>query len=339
MVTSLVLVGLALGLTQLKTDGIANKDAFIGKTDAVAGEQAIGRHFDAGTGQPVVVIAKSTQATAVATAIRRTTGITQVSPGVQKAGYVYLEGTLADRPDSHAAEATVDRVRAAVHEVAGADATVGGGTAVVLDTKRASSRDNKVIIPVVLVLVFLILTLLLRAILAPLVLIATVVLSFLAALGVSALIFDHVFGFKGGDPGLPLLCFVFLVALGIDYNIFLMSRVHEESKQSGTRRGALTGLAATGGVITSAGLVLAGTFAVFATLPVVRGDDRGQECIYAALEDQLPALSPDGKERSTVGIQVRTVHRGNVVRTFQQVGSEVNRYKGGFRCNIVSWLR
>jgi RND superfamily putative drug exporter len=185
----------------------------------------------------------------------------------------------------------VDRVRDAVHKVAGADATVGGGTAVVLDTKRASSHDNKVIIPMVLVLVFLILTLLLRAVVAPLVLIATVVLSFLAALGIGAFVFTHLFDFKGGDPGLALLCFVFLVALGIDYNIFLMSRVHEESKQSGTRRGALTGLAATGGVITSAGLVLAGTFAVFATLPVVSFAQMGFVVSVGVLLDTLVVRS------------------------------------------------
>jgi RND superfamily putative drug exporter len=287
VVTSVALVGLALGLSQLKTDGIANKDAFIGKTDAVAGEQAIARHFDAGTGQPVVVIAKSGRATQVATALRGTRGITQVTEPVERSGFVYLEATLADRPDSSAAEATVDRVRTSVHKVVGADATVGGGTAVVLDTKRASSHDIKVIIPVVLLLVFLVLTLLLRSILAPVVLIATVVLSFLAALGIGALVFTHVFGFKGGDPGTPLLCFVFLVALGIDYNIFLMSRVHEESKKSGTRQGALTGLAATGGVITSAGLVLAGTFAVFATLPIVSFAEMGFVVSVGVLLDTL----------------------------------------------------
>jgi RND superfamily putative drug exporter len=287
VVTSLVLVGLALGLTQLKTDGIANQDAFIGKTDAVAGEQAIGRHFDAGTGQPVVVIARSAHATEVASALRGTRGITEVTEPVEKSGFVYLEATLADRPDSSAAEATVDRARTSVHKVVGADATVGGGTAVVLDSKRASSHDNKVIIPVVLVLVFLVLTLLLRSILAPAVLVATVVLSFLAALGIGALVFTHVFGFTGGDPGTPLLCFVFLVALGIDYNIFLMSRVHEESKKSGTRRGALTGLAATGGVITSAGLVLAGTFAVFATLPIVSFAEMGFVVSVGVLLDTL----------------------------------------------------
>jgi RND superfamily putative drug exporter len=287
VVTSLILVGLALGLTQLKTDGIANEDAFIGKVDAVTGQQAIERHFDAGTGQPVVVIAKSAQGGAVADALRGTSGITEVAEPVEKSGLVYLEGTLAAAPDSSAAEATVDRVRTAVHKVAGAEATVGGGTAVVLDSKKASSHDNKVIIPVVLVLVFLVLTVLLRSILAPVLLVATVVLSFLAALGISAFMFTHVFGFEGGDPGLALLAFVFLVALGIDYNIFLMSRVHEESKRSGTRQGALTGLAATGGVITSAGLVLAGTFSVFATLPIVSFAQMGFVVAVGVLLDTL----------------------------------------------------
>jgi len=126
-----------------------------------------------------------------------------------------------------------------------------------------------VIIPLVLIVVLLILALLLRALIAPLVLIATVVLSFAAALGVSALIFQHVFGFAGVDVSFPLFVFVFLVALGIDYNIFLMTRVREEVGKRGPRRGAIAGLAATGGVITSAGLVLAGTFAVLASLPVV----------------------------------------------------------------------
>src|SRR5439155_21332345 len=131
-------------------------------------------------------------------------------------------------------------------------------------------RDRNLVIPLVLLVVLLILGLLLRAIVAPVVLIATVVLSFATALGVSALVFDHLFGFRGGDTSMPLFVFVFLVALGIDYNIFLMTRVREEAAGRGdARRGALLGLAATGGVITSAGLVLAGTFAALGTLPAV----------------------------------------------------------------------
>ena len=174
-----------------------------------------------------------------------------------------------------------------VHEVPGADAQVGGNTAIVLDTLRASSSDNKLIIPIVLLVVFLILMLLLRAVVAPLVLIGTVVLSFTAALGLSALIFKNVLGFAGADASLPLFVFVFLVALGIDYNIFLMTRVHEEAKVVGTRGGALIGLAATGGVITSAGLVLAGTFAVLGTLPVVAFAEIGVAVALGVLLDTI----------------------------------------------------
>jgi len=291
VVTSVILLALASGITTLQHNGIANNDAFIGETDAVTGEQAIARHFDAGTGNPVVVIANASQVAAVSDTLRDTEGITSVADPVVKGDLAYLEGTLTDAPDSSAAEATVDRARDAVHAVDGADAILGGGTAVVLDIERASAHDNKVIIPVVLVLVFLILSMLLRAVLAPLILIGTVVLSFGAALGISALAFNNVLGFEGGDPGLPLLCFVFLVALGIDYNIFLMSRVHEESKKLGTRRGALVGLSATGGVITSAGLVLAGTFAVFATLPIVSFAQMGIVVAVGVLLDTLVVRS------------------------------------------------
>ena len=131
--------------------------------------------------------------------------------------------------DTPEAEETVLRLRSAVDEV-GTDVLVGGGTAVVYDIKQESARDNRVIIPAILVVIFLVLALLLRAIVAPLLLVATVVLSFFATLGVCALVFDHVFGFAGADPSFPLFAFVFLVALGIDYNIFLMTRVREEAQ-------------------------------------------------------------------------------------------------------------
>ena len=154
------------------------------------------------------------------------------------------------------------------------------------------------IIPIILAVVFVILMLLLRALVAPVMLIATVVLSFAAALGVSALFFNHVFNFGGADTSFPLFVFVFLVALGIDYNIFLMTRVREEAQRHGPRTGALTGLAATGGVITSAGCVLAGTFAVLGTLPVtfltelgLRGGVR-----RAARHDRGPLGARDGAE-------------------------------------------
>jgi len=188
--------------------------------------------------------------------------------------------------DSQAALDTVGRVRDAIHQVNGAEAIAGGDSATRGDTLNASSHDNKVIIPLILLVVVVILMALLRAVVAPLILIATVVLSFGAALGLSALIFRHVLGFAGADSSLPLV-FVFLVALGIDYNIFLMTRVHEEAKQFGTKRGALIGLGATGGVITSAGLVLAGTFAVLATLPVVSFAEIGFAVALGVLLDTL----------------------------------------------------
>jgi RND superfamily putative drug exporter len=269
VVTALVLGGLAFGLTDLRANGLTTAQQFVGKPDSVVGAQVQAAHFPAGGGVPVVVIGKAEAASQIRDALAGTTGITEVADPVIASGYAYLQGTLVDPPDSKRAEATVDRARDAVHRISGADAKVGGQTATVMDVNRAAARDRNRIIPLVLVVVLAILALLLRALVAPLLLMATVVLSFATALGVSALIFDHVFKFGGSDTSFPLFVFVFLVALGIDYNIFLMTRIREEAVSQGTRRGALIGLAATGGVITSAGLVLAGTFAALATLPVV----------------------------------------------------------------------
>jgi RND superfamily putative drug exporter len=285
VVTSLVLAVASLGLLQLDAHGLKNKDSYYGRPDSVVGEAVLAKHFPAGAGQPVVVIANASHAGAVRTALQDTEGVDDVTPPLTKGGRSFLQGTLSDPPDSQAAKDTVDRARSVLHGLPGAQARVGGGTAIVLDTLRASSSDNRLIIPVVLLVVFVILMMLLRALVAPLVLVATVVLSFSAALGLSALLFKHVFGFAGADTSLPLFVFVFLVALGIDYNIFLMTRVHEEAKVAGTRQGALVGLAATGGVITSAGLVLAGTFAVLGTLPVVAFAEIGVAVALGVLLD------------------------------------------------------
>jgi RND superfamily putative drug exporter len=197
---------------------------------------------------------------------------------------------MTAQPDTNEGFDTVDRVRAAVHPVS-PSVKVGGGSAINLDVNRASTHDRDVIIPIVLVVVFVVLALLLRALLAPVVLVATVVLSFAAALGISALVFRHVFHFGGADTAFPLFVFVFLVALGIDYNIFLMTRVREEAVKHGTRLGAVTGLAATGGVITSAGFVLAGTFAVLVTLPLVFFAEMGFTVALGVLLDTLVVRS------------------------------------------------
>ncbi len=215
-------------------------------------------------------------------------------------GRVQLEATLTDPPDSDGAERTIRELRVAVHQVPGADAVVGGFTAINVDTSDAAKRDQNVIIPVVLVVIAVILALLLRALLAPLLLIATVLLSFAATLGLCALLFRHVFDFPGVDSAFPLFAFVFLVALGIDYNIFLMSRVREESVKRGTRAGVLSGLAVTGGVITSAGIVLAATFSALAVLPLVVLVELGTAVAIGVLIDTIvvrsllvPALAYD----------------------------------------------
>ena len=184
-------------------------------------------------------------------------------------GGALLAATLDVDPYSKTAEEAIDPIRAAAREAGGPDVLVGGQTAIQLDGREAAQRDMLVIIPIALAIVFLILTLLLRALVVPLLLIGTVILSFGAALGVSVIVYDVIFGFPGSDASLPLYAFVFLVALGIDYNIFLMARVREETLHHGTRTGMIRGLAVTGGVITSAGIVLAGTFSVLGVLPLV----------------------------------------------------------------------
>jgi RND superfamily putative drug exporter len=284
-VTAVVLGAMALGLTGLKAEGLQNKDAFRTKPESVTGDEVLGRHFPAGAGDPVQVIGKAKAAAQLQSALSGTPGVTDVTRPVVKEGYAFVQGTLTTPADSQASYRTIDRLRATMHEVPGADAKVGGGTAVNLDIQRATRHDRNLVVPLVLLVVMVILGLVLRAVVSPLLLAATVVLSFAAALGVSALAFDHLFGFAGADPSLPLWTFVFLVALGTDYNIFLMTRVHEESRRHGTRRGALIGLAATGGVITSAGVVLAGTFAALGTLPLVFITEIGFAVAFGVLLD------------------------------------------------------
>jgi putative drug exporter of the RND superfamily len=287
-ITTAVILGvLALGLTGLKANGLTNAQSFRGHPDSVIGQSVLAEHFPAGAGEPVIVIGNPGAAAQLRSAFAATPGITAVTPPQIRAGYAYLQGTLTAQPDSQAGYDTIDRVRAAVHAVPGVGALVGGTTAIGLDVKRASAHDRNIVIPLILVVVFVILGLLLRALVAPLILTATVVLSFAAALGVSAFFFNHVFGFGGADTSFPLFVFVFLVALGIDYNIFLMTRVREEAIRRDARHGAIVGLAATGGVITSAGFVLAGTFAVLATIPSTQLTEIGFAVAFGILLDTI----------------------------------------------------
>jgi len=291
-VTTVVVLGvLAVGVTGLRANGLQSRDSFRGEPEAVTGERVLGRHFPAGAGDPVQVIGRAVAARQLRATLSGTAGVAAVTRPVVRDGVVYLEGTLTSASDSQASYTTIERLRSSVHAVGGADAKVGGGSAVNLDIQRASRHDRDLVVPLVLVVVLVILAVVLRALVAPVLLIATVVLSFGAALGVSSLVFNHVFGFAGADPSLPLWVFVFLAALGVDYNIFLMTRVHEESRRHGTRRGALIGLAATGGVITSAGLVLAGTFAALGSLPLVFITEIGFAVAFGVLLDTFVVRS------------------------------------------------
>jgi RND superfamily putative drug exporter len=199
---------------------------------------------------------------------------------------VILNLTLDKAPDSVEAGNEVPEIRRLAHE-ADASSLVGGTSAVYFDVRTANSQDNRTIIPIILLVITLILGLLLRSVISAVVLLGTVVLSYFATLGVCALVFNHVFGFAGGDNSFPLFAFIFLVALGIDYNIFLMTRVREESAKVGTRAGVIKGVTVTGAVITSAGIVLAATFAVLGLLPLVPLAELGFAVAFGVLLDTI----------------------------------------------------
>ncbi|MEV6612503.1 MMPL family transporter [Streptomyces sp. NPDC051051] len=262
----------------LTSKGVPLDETFVNDAPSVAAQQTLARHFPGGAGNPVVVIADADRLTKVVETSRTTDGVASAAavsasgaPGGETlvvGGRARVDVTLKAAADSDAAKDTVARLRTALHAVPGADALVGGYTAQQYDTLRTAERDRALIVPVVLAIIFVILTVLLRSLLTPALLVATVGLNFLATLGVSSLVFEHVFGFTGTDPSVPLYGFVFLVALGVDYNIFLMSRVREESLRHGVREGVLRGVISTGGVITSAGVVLAATFAALGVIPL-----------------------------------------------------------------------
>jgi RND superfamily putative drug exporter len=277
--TALVLTAFAAFSTTLSAKGVPLDEIFVNDAPSVAAQETLGRHFPGGSGNPVVIIADADRASEVTAAAERTEGVASAGtvsasgrPGAGEPlvvdGRVRIDATLEAAADSDTAKETVRRLRDEVHALPGADALVGGFTAQQYDTQRTAERDRAIIVPVVLGIIMLILVLLLRSLLIPVLLVATVALNFLATLGVSALVFEKLLGFSGTDASVPLYGFVFLVALGVDYNIFLMSRVREETRTHGTRQGVLRGLTTTGGVITSAGVVLAATFAALMVIPL-----------------------------------------------------------------------
>ncbi|MGY1848791.1 MMPL family transporter [Blastococcus sp. SYSU DS1021] len=276
-----LLVVMALFLPTFDADGIPLSEAVRGGSESGAGQEALARHYQAGGASPAVIITPADGWQDVADAASQVDGVAGVAPftgggppgsgdaePVVADGLVRIDATLADAPDSEAAQSTVADLRAAVLDV-DPDALVGGSTAQDLDTQQTAARDLAVIVPLVLLVITVVLAMLLRAVVAPLLLVGTTALSTAATVGVAALVFEHLFDFPGSDPQVLLIGFVFLVALGIDYNIFLMTRAREESTRHGARAGVLRSLAVTGGVITSAGLVLAATFGALTVLPLV----------------------------------------------------------------------
>ncbi len=339
ILVSVVLLACVAAVGGLKTSGLSTAQGLTGSPDAVVGQKIYDARFDAGGGAPASILTRADRVDAVIVAASRVEGVARTpgavcvqpdyaalaralaaggaagagaAPGGAAGcppaqfqvkpvdGQLLIDARLTSASDTGPASDTVVRLRTAVHAVPGADALVGGRAATNLDTNNASRHDRNLVIPIVLAVILVVLGLLLRSVLASLLLVATVVLSFLATLGVSALVFNHVLDFPNADPGFPLFAFIFLVALGIDYNIFLMTRVREETVRYGTRDGTLRGLTVTGGVITSAGVVLAATFAVLGVLPLVFLAELGFAVAFGVLLDTLlvrsvlvPALAHD----------------------------------------------
>jgi RND superfamily putative drug exporter len=267
--TAVALGALTFGIGNLSV-GLPNSETFTKDVGSVTGQRLIEQHYPGGASAPADTFATAGSADRVVAAARVVDGVADVrAPEPSADGqWVRVQAVLTAAPDSQAAKDSVDRLRDAVHGVRGSQAVVGGDTAATLDTERAASRDNKVIMPLILGVIFLILVALLRALVAPLLLLASVVLSYAAAVGAAGLVLDAI-GYPKLFFGLPLQVFLFLVALGVDYTIFLMTRAREEAGQLGHRAGILHALTVTGGVITSAGLVLAATFAALSVLPLV----------------------------------------------------------------------
>ena len=264
----LVLGILATGLIGIPV-GLSLIDQFRVRADSVTGFKTLSAHFPGGLTDPTRVIAPTANTDAIQAVLAATPGIASVTPaGVSDTGLSQWQVVLDATPASDAAFATVAALRDSVHQADPA-ALVGGSDATALDTKNTAIRDRWVVIPAILVVVLAVLYVLLRALLAPLVLVATTTLSTLAALGMGGWVSVHLLGFPALDNTTPLFAFLFLVALGVDYTIFLVTRAQEETPMYGTRGGIVRAVSATGAVITSAGIVLAAVFAVLGVLPLI----------------------------------------------------------------------
>jgi len=289
--TTLALSALALGTLGLD-DNLTTANAFRGSVESVQGQRLLEQSFPAGESAPTVVLVTDPGRLGPAVAAARSSeGVIRLGPSERGDAGVRFTAVLAEDPFSKAGFAAIEPLRRDLRAAVGDAALVGGPTAEEADLRAAVQRDTKLLIPLVLGIVFVILLVLLRAVVAPLMLIATVVLSFAAALGGSLILFDLFADFPGEDPSYPLFAFIFLVALGVDYNIFLLARVREEALTLPTRRAMRRGLSVTGGVITSAGIVLAGTFSVLAVLPLVALTQIGITVAFGVLLDTFVVRS------------------------------------------------
>jgi putative drug exporter of the RND superfamily len=280
-----VLLVFCAGFAFFSTE-LTSEDSYRTEVESVEGQHLLDKSFPSGTTALTdIVVPDRAEVPSVRRSVAQVDGVEAVSPPVAEGPPgVLVQATLEPNPYSTEAFDLVEPIREAAHSTS-TGTLVGGPSAIEFDVRDAAAWDSIVIPPIILLVVLLILIGLLRAVTAPLVLIGTVILSFLAALGVGYFVFDVIFGFPGSDPSLPLFAFVFLVALGVDYNIFLIARAREETIKHGSEQGILRALAVTGGVITSAGIVLAGTFSVLAVLPLTFLTEIGFVVAFGVLLD------------------------------------------------------
>jgi len=263
-----ILGGLASGGLGIK-NGLSATEIFIEKPEAVLGQEVLAEAFPAGSATPTFVVVETAYVDQ-ARELVDIPGVVEISDGQSDGNYSELRLVLDADPESTAALQVIRDLRASLDSLPeGVTALVGGQDASTLDVTDATARDQALLVPLILVSVFLILILLLRSLAAPIFLMVAVVGSFFSALGASWLIFQFVFGFPALDLTVLILAFLFLVALGVDYSIFLVTRAQEEARTIGTRAGMRKALGATGGVITSAGILLAAVFTVLGVLPLI----------------------------------------------------------------------
>ena len=285
LVVVIALGGACAGLASLRIDNNPI-DNVKGSPGSVTGQRLLDAHYPAGASDPLVVLVPPGQAGGARMAAQATPGVAQVLPGAPVEGYDSFSVTLSADPFGSAGKTAIVSLRQRLGKQA-PGALVGGNPAIAYDEAQTAARDDVIIAPLVLAVIFVIIALLLQAIIAPLLLVLTTALSFAASFGLSSLLWRHALGFAGVESVIPIYIFIFLVALGVDYNIFLSARIREESRRVGLRDGTLRGVGVTGGVITAAGIVLAGTFLALTQIPEVSIAEVGTAVALGVLLDTL----------------------------------------------------